>query len=207
VAGGTDGEDDEWLAAWRAGDRTAGQRLFARYYEPVARFFFNKIGDGGDELIQRTFLACVEGMPRFRGEGSFRSYVFAVAYRQLCRHFRDRGVALDPSTTSIGGLDPTVSVLMVEREELRLLLAGLRELPVDLQVALELHYWEHCSVAEIAVALEIPAGTVKSRLFRGRELLRAALARLANDPTLAEGTFNGLETWAQAVRERARGGA
>lgn len=204
---GTDREDDEWLAAWRAGDRSAGQRLFGRYYESVARFFFNKVGDAGDELIQRTFLACVEGMPRFRGEGSFRSYVFAVAYRQLCRHYRDRGVAVDPEVSAIGGLDPTMSALLVEREELRLLLAGLRELSMELQATLELHYWERCSVEEIAAALGVAAGTVKSRLHRGREALRAALARLADDPALAEGTFNSLETWAQAVRERARGGA
>jgi RNA polymerase sigma factor (sigma-70 family) len=201
-------DDDALLAAWRDGDRAAGQRLFARYYEPVARFFLNKAGEAGDELIQKTFLACVEGMPRFRGEGSFRSYVFAVAYRQLCRHWRDRGKPVDPSTASICALDPTASRVLVEREELRLLLAGLRELPLDLQVPLELHYWEQCSVVEIAAVLEIPAGTVKSRLRRGREALRAALERLAGDRDLAASTFHGLETWAQAVRDRVhRGGA
>ncbi|MCA9711067.1 MAG: sigma-70 family RNA polymerase sigma factor, partial [Myxococcales bacterium] len=47
-----------------------------------------------------------------------------------------------------------------------------------LQVVLELHYWEQCSVAEIASALEIPQGTVKSRLRRGREALREVLASM-----------------------------
>lgn len=197
-------EDDAWLAAWRAGDRAAGQRLFSRHYEAVARFFVNKVGEAGAELIQRTFLACVEGMPRFRGEGSFRSWLFAIAYRQLCAHYNARGRApLDLSSDSVAGLDPSIAGLLVEREEQRLLLASLRALPLELQVVLELHYWEQCSTVEIAAALEIPQGTVKSRLRRGREQLRALIDRLAATPELAASTFHGLETWAAGVRARA----
>lgn len=199
-------EDAAYLEAWRAGDRAAGQALFARYYEPVARFFFNKIGDASQDLIQRTFLACVEGATRFRGDGSFRSYVFAVAYRQLCRHYRDRaGDRVDLESMSSMALDASLSGMVVARDELRLFLAGLREVPLELQVVLELHYWEDCSVAEIATALEIPEGTVKSRLRRGREQLRAAVERLAaQQPDLAASTLHGLETWAREVQALAR---
>lgn len=66
-----------------------------------------------------------------------------------------------------------------------------------------MHYWEQCSVAEIAVALEIPEGTVKSRLRRGRECLRAAIERLATRADLATSTLQGMETWARAVRMQA----
>jgi RNA polymerase sigma factor (sigma-70 family) len=197
-------DDTACLEAWRAGDRTAGQELFARYYEPVARFFINKVGDASADLIQRTFLACVEGLDRFRGDGSFRSYLFAVAYRQLCRHYRDnKGNRIDLDSVSAVALDPSLSGLVVEREEMRLFLAGLRDIPLELQVVLELHYWEQCSVAEMAAALEIPEGTVKSRLRRGREQLRAAVDRLAARPELAASTVHGLETWAREVRARA----
>jgi RNA polymerase sigma factor (sigma-70 family) len=197
-------DDAACLEAWRAGDRTAGQELFARYYEPVARFFINKVGDASADLIQRTFLACVEGLDRFRGDGSFRSYLFAVAYRQLCRHYRDnKGNRIDLDSVSAVALDPSLSGLVVEREEMRLFLAGLRQVPLELQVVLELHYWEQCSVAEMATALEIPEGTVKSRLRRGREQLRAAVERLAARPELAASTVHGLETWAREVRARA----
>lgn len=205
----TDARDDAaLLEAWRAGDRAAGQVLFARYYELVARFFVNKVGDGSADLIQRTFLACVEGLPRFRGDGSFRSYLFAVAYRQLCRHYRDRkGDRIELDSVSAVDLDPSLSGMIAERQELRLFLRGLREIPLELQVVLELHYWEQCSVAEIATALEIPEGTVKSRLRRGREQLRATVERLATTPQLAETTLNGLETWAREVRVRADAGS
>lgn len=198
-----DQDDATYLAAWQAGDRAAGQHLFARYYEPVARFFINKVGDRSADLVQRTFLACVEGMPRFRGDGSFRSYLFAIAYRQLCRHYRDqKGNRIDLDSVSAVALDPSLSGLVVERDEMRLFLAGLRDIPLELQVVLELHYWEECSVVEIAVSLEIPQGTVKSRLRRGREQLRAAVERLAARPELATSTLHGLDTWAHEVRAR-----
>lgn len=197
-------DDAACLDAWRAGDRAAGQQLFARYYESVARFFINKVGDASPDLIQRTFLACVEGLDRFRGDGSFRSYLFAVAYRQLCRHYRDNsGNRIDLDSISAIALDPSLSGLIVEREEMRLFLAALREIPLELQVVLELHYWEQCSVAEMAVVLEIPEGTVKSRMRRGREQLRAAVERLAARPGLATSTLHGFETWAREVRAQA----
>ncbi len=201
-------DDSALLAAWTDGDRRAGKRLFERYYEPVARFFINKAGDAAADLIQRTFLACLEGLPRFRGDGSFRSYLFAIAYRQLCRHYRDRkGELIDLKTVSCYALDPSLSGLVVEREEIRLFLAALREIPFDLQVVLELHYWEECTVAEMAVVLDIPKGTVKSRMRRAREKLREAVERIAARPVVAMRTLQGLDTWARGVRERVRGHA
>lgn len=194
--------DEELLAAWRAGERRAGELLFERYYEPVARFFFNKT-DAAAELIQQTFLACIEGAAKFRGEGSFRSFLFAIAYRQLCRHYRDRkGDRLDLAEVSVAAMEPSPSQAMLEGEELKLLLAGLRRIPVDCQVALELLYWERLTTAEMAAALEIPEGTVKSRLRRGRALLREAIEALARSPELAASTLGGLETWAGALRAR-----
>ena len=194
--------DEQLLAAWCAGDRDAGEQLFERYYEPVARFFLNKT-ESSAELIQQTFLACVEGAGRYRGEGSFRSFLFCIAYRQLCKHYRDRrGAPVDLAEVSVAAMEPSPSQALIEGEELRLLLAGLRRLPVDCQVALELLYWEQLTTVEMAAVLEIPEGTVKSRLRRGRALLREAIEALANNPDLAGSTLLGIETWARALRAR-----
>ena len=196
----SDDDDRALLAAWQRGERDAGRHLFRRYYEPVTRFFVNKAGDAAAELTQKTFLACVEGRTRYRGDGSFRSYVFAIAYRQLCRHYRDRHRdPVDFTTASACDLDPSPSRIAVEREEQRLLLAALRAIPLVYQTVFELHYWEDVTTAEIAAILEIPAGTVKSRLRLGRGLLRAAIERLAATPALAEQTWGGLDTWAHEV--------
>ena len=75
--------DIDLLDAWRAGDPRAGNELFNRHFDSVCRFFANKAGNEVDDLIQRTFLACVEGRDRFRGDASFRGYLFGVARNVL----------------------------------------------------------------------------------------------------------------------------
>jgi RNA polymerase sigma-70 factor (ECF subfamily) len=200
-----DGPEDEraLVDAWRGGDRQAGYRLFQRYYDAVARFFHQKVPEASADLVQRTFLGCVEGLGEFRGAASFRSYLFAIAYRQLCRHFRDSGrerARLDFGTVSVEDLRPSPTAAIGEREQLRLLLAALRRIPLEAQVIVELHYWERMTTGEIAAALEIPPGTARTRLMRAREQLRARMQELAADPPLAESTLAALERWAAEVR-------
>jgi len=200
-----DNNDDEpeLVAAWLTGDRQAGFRLFQRHYDAVARFFHHKVPEHSADLIQRTFLGCVESLPRFRGHASFRSYLFAIAYRQLCRHFRDHGrerARLDFTSVSIADLRPSPSAAIGAREDLRLLLSALRQLPLELQVLLELYYWERMTTGEIAEALEIPPGTARTRLMRARELLRAKMSEIAADPPLVESTLAALERWAADLR-------
>src|SRR5688572_27137327 len=74
------------LAAWRAGDRAAGDTLMRSYYERVLGFFRMRVPDAADDLTQRTFLACTEGRERFE-PSSFAGFLFGIARRQLYRHF------------------------------------------------------------------------------------------------------------------------
>src|SRR5690349_15246998 len=157
--------DDALFASWRAGVRGAGEELFERHYESVARFFFNKVGDEGPDLIQRTFLACVEGRERFRGECGFRSYLFAIAYKVLCKYYDQRrreGQPIAPAVMAVADFSPTPSGLLAARDEQRVLLAALRRLPLELQVLLELYYWESLSAEEAAEIVGIPLGTAKT---------------------------------------------
>ncbi len=196
--------DQELLDAWRAGDRKAGHALFDRHYEAVARFFFNKVaGDAARDLVQRTFLGCLEGLAAFRGDGEFRSYLFGIAYRQLCRHYRGDGDALrrlDFEQHSVADLQASPSERAVAGQELRLLLLALQRLPLAYQVVLELHYWESMTTDEIAVALALAPGTARSRLRRGRQLLETSLAAVAGSAAMLESTLAGLEQWIAAVR-------
>ena len=104
--------DFELLDAWRAGDRDAGNELFLRHFESVCRFFRNKVRDGVEDLIQRTFLACVESRERFRKEATFRTYLFTVARNELFAHFR-RGrkspEPIDAMILSVNDLGPSPS--------------------------------------------------------------------------------------------------
>lgn len=195
--------DGELFAAWAAGDQRAGERLFERHYDGVARFFRNKAGDHWPELCQQTFLTCVEVRDNFRAEGSFRSFLFGIAYRQLYRHFRKRSQGredLDFEVRSVQDFDPSPSSIVAAGEEERQLLTALRRIPLEYQVILELHYWEDMTAKDCAEVLDIPLGTAKTRLRRGRQLLEEALAAGATSPALLTRTLSDLEGWARKLR-------
>lgn len=195
--------DAELLAAWRAGEEAAGQALFARHFQAIARFFSNKIQGDSEELIQRTFLGCLEGQQRFTGEGSFRGYLFGIARNVLYMHLRTtgrRGTAIDVDAVSLCELGPTPSALIAKAEEQQLLLDALVRLPIASQVILELFYWEELSVADIAVAMDVPVGTAATRLRRARQLLEAEMTALATRADLRDAVSGGFETWARDLR-------
>ncbi len=197
--------DLELLEAWRGGDDAAGEALFDRHFESIYRFFCNKIGRDVDDLVQQTFLGCLEARERLRGDASFRTFLFAVARKQLLRYRegRYRGHnGPDFQDSRVADLEASPTQMVVDHEEQGLLLRALRRLPVDLQIAVELYYWESLRSADLAVVLDIPHGTVRSRLRRARELLREQVQRLSEDPTLAESTLGDFERWMSSVQAK-----
>ena len=202
--------DQELLDAWGEGDKTAGDALLARHFDGLYRFFRTKLDGPIDDLIQETLLACVEGRARYRGDAPFHVYMLGIARRMLLRHFRKRYrrgkvFATDElSVCDIGGA-PSVSMRgkLVRGQEVDLLLAALRRLPIDLQITLELRYWEEVPLPRIAEVTEVEVGTVKSRLARARQKLEREMAKIADgDEAWARETSSGLETWAAGVRQR-----
>jgi len=200
---GVEASDAELLTAWRGGDQAAGEALFARHFASIARFFRNKVADDIEELIQRTFLGCLEGQERFAGIVNFRGYLFGIARNQLYMHLRShsrRGEAIDVDEVSLCALGPTPSALVAKLEEEQLLLDALVRLPIAHQLVLELFYWEDLGVADIAVAMDVPVGTAATRLRRARQLLEAEMVALAGDAALRDAVAGGFETWARALR-------
>jgi RNA polymerase sigma factor (sigma-70 family) len=202
-------EELDLLKAWAGGDRTAGATLVERHYDAIVRFFRNKAGDASDDLVQRTFLACAEGAAGFRGQGTVRAYLFGIARNVFHEHLRGRTRDGRPEPdfheSALADLAPGVSTLAARRADQRVLLHALQHIPVDLQVLLELYYWEDLSVDELAQVLEIPPGTVKSRLHRARELLREATAKVSATPDETRSARLLLEEWAQRVRAGGKG--
>lgn len=196
--------DLELLQQWRGGDRTAGNALFTRHFRSLFRFFRTKVADEiAEDLTQVSFLACVDGRDKFRGASSFRTYLFAVGRNQLFMHFRKKGRADSDSvfgTVSILDLGAGPSTVVAAKAEQRLLLRALRRIPVDFQIAIELYYWEGVSTAEIAVVLEVPEGTVRSRLTRARAHLSTQMRALAESAELAESTIADFEQWAKSLK-------
>lgn len=173
-------DDAVLLDGWRAGDRAAGEALITRHYAAVLRFFRTKAGPEADDLAQKTFLRCAEAAERFRGDASVKSFLFGIARNVLFEHIRAnvRGGRVDPdfSVSSVLDLNPRASTLAFRKAEQRRLVQALQQQPLETQIVLELFYWEGLSIDEVARVVEIPPGTVKSRLHRGRELLREVLS-------------------------------
>lgn len=196
-------EDDlELLEAWRGGDARAGTALFERHFENLYRFFRNKAEGAVDDLIQQTFLRCVESRDRIRGESSFRTYLFTIAHHELYAFWRKRAreEITDFSERSVEDLATSPSGVVARHREQQLLLSALRAIPLELQVVLELHYWEELSGPELAEVLAIPEGTVRSRLRRGREALEEKMKSLGAEPSLLTSTLTDLDRWAASLR-------
>ena len=133
------------LRAWREGDQHAGSTLFSRHYPSIYRFFLSKVPDAAEDLVQRTFLGCLEAAERFRGDSSVRTFLFGIAHNTLRHHLRGRQRSeqpLDSELVSVAELAPGPSTALGSKQEQRLLLRALRHVPLDTQVVLELHYWE-----------------------------------------------------------------
>lgn len=171
--------DGALLQAWRGGDRQAGSVLFERHYPALYSFFRNTAWGDRDDLVQRTFLICVESRDRLREDGSFRAYMLTIAQRLLFASYRARATTrqFDPSISSLEDLHPSPSELVVRRSELQQLVEGLRRIPVEQQVALELFYFHGYRGPELAAILEVPEATVRSRLKRGLDKLREQMKR------------------------------
>lgn len=196
-------EDLKLLDAWRGGDKAAGATLLRRHFDSLYRFFANKVDHGAEDLIQRTMLAAVRSRDRFEGRSSFRTYLFTIARNELYAHFRglrrDRAM-FDPATHDVHDMGSSPSRILERHREHKLLLLALQRLPVELQVALELHYWEGLDGKAIAAILEIPLGTVKSRLRRAKEALREHLKALAESAAELERTQGDIDGWARELR-------
>ena len=200
--------DEPLFAAWRAGDAGAGAELFERHYAAIARFFRNKVDSDAPDLIQRTFLGCIEGRERVRGESTFRTYLFAVAHNVLYKHFRTRaraGAPIDFSVTSAHDLRPSATALLARRGEEQALLQALRRIPLEHQETLELYFWEHLTAREMAEIQAVPEGTIRTRLRRAKQLLEQALAQVARDPAELRETLSNLVAWASSVRNQIAG--
>lgn len=176
----TSASDLALLTAWRQGDERAGAALLTRHYPGVFQFFrYNiKSMSACDDLVQATFLGLLEGIDHFRGEASFKTFLFAIAYRKLQRYLREQArdePRRDPVLDSLKATSTPLSQMLARQERNAQLLDALHSLPLDMRVMFELHYWEDLKLKEIAEVMALPVVTVKVRMHRGRKLVLAKL--------------------------------
>lgn len=187
----SDGDDVDLLDRWCAGDKVAGNELVKRHFESLYRFFEHKVDRRGDadELVQETLIKCVSSRDAFRRQSSFRTYLFTIARHALYGYWRQRAgrtAAVDFEEVSIASLSTSVGTRLARQEDSQRLLTALRTLPADQQLVLELFYWEGLDGDQIAEVFAIAPATVRSRLFRARDALRAVIDERAARLILGE---------------------
>ena len=201
--------DEALLAAWRAGDVKAGELLWLRHARSVQRFFRNKVPWAvAMDLAQRTIESGLRVQQPVR---SFRSYLLGIAKHQLFDYLsseqRKKRRDADLETLVIDDTVTSPEEWVCAKREKRVLLHALRRLPLPIQLVLELRYWERMSDREIAEVLDMPLGTVKTRIAAGRVELRAAISRLVASPERLQSTLDSLEQWASRTEASATGAA
>ena len=162
--------DADLMLDVRRGSREAFEGVFTRYRGPIWAFFRRRLeGARAEELTQDVFLALMQGAARYEARGPFRAYLFGIAFNVLMAERRRAGhqvsVALDDQ--SVSHTPNPDSALWVRR--------ALSELDPDDREILMLREYEQLSYQELAEVLVLPVNTVRSRLFRARAALRAAL--------------------------------
>lgn len=198
----TEPDDTALLDRWRAGDPKSGQALFRRHFDSIYGFFENKCAHEADELVQTTFLACMKGRDQFRGDSSFRTYLFTIARRELYKVLATRYRAdakLDFDVSSIADLVTTPGTRLARNEEHRQLVSALQQLPVEQQTLLELHYWQDMGMSELAEIFEVNEPAIRTRLHRARKALQKELARLA--PKEGMETLEHMDLWMKSFAQ------
>ena len=176
-------DDLALLERWRAGDMASGQALFGRYFRDLYRFFQHKVSVEVDDLVLRTFAACVAARDQFRGQSSFRTYVFAIARKQLYDHLRRQPKVehVDFEVISIADLVTSVAGKLDRAHEAEHIQRARAKLPAEQQLLLELHYWHDLDTIALGEVFETAPGTIRVRLLRARNALRQVLDTMTAD--------------------------
>jgi RNA polymerase sigma-70 factor, ECF subfamily len=162
--------DEHLMLEFQRGSREAFTELFERYREPVYGFFRRRLKDPprAEELAQETFLAVLRGVERYEPRASFRTYLYAIAFRQVSAEWRRTKRDTQPVENERATQDDPGETLWLRR--------AIDQLEAAHREVLLLREFEQLSYEEIAALLRVPVNTVRSRLFRARMELKALLS-------------------------------
>jgi RNA polymerase sigma-70 factor (ECF subfamily) len=176
------GDDRQLVAAAQAGDRRALETLLGRHYDRVHAVCRRIAGSSrdADDAAQEAMISIVRGLPRFDGRSQFSTWVYRIATNAALDELRRRRRRPVLAVVDDEGLPPDVvdprAQRTVEASVDRMTIdAALDTLPEDFRVAVVLRDVADLDYGEIAEAVGVPVGTVKSRIARGRSQLAAAL--------------------------------
>ena len=162
-----------------AGDVSAFTEIVRRWQGPLVTLAYRFCRDRGraEEMAQEAFLRAYRGLAQWRGEGAFSTWLFALATNLYCTELRRipaRAVPLELITEPRDAHRHDAAYEQADTE--RVVRRAVLALPAKYREALILFYFHDMDVAAASASLNIPEGTVKARLARGRDILRKKLA-------------------------------
>jgi RNA polymerase sigma-70 factor, ECF subfamily len=175
--------DAECVKRVQRGDTESFEILVRRHQKTTFNLIYRFVGDYDEatETAQEVFLSAYKSIQQFRGDASFSTWLYRIAFnhastrRQSLHNKLKREVALDDTVILVdGGADPAASA---ERREIQQCVQqALNSLDRDDAQIILLRDLQDVRYEDIAETLDVPVGTVKSRLHRARQALRASLA-------------------------------
>lgn len=168
---------DGWLVvAAQTGDRRAIARLVARWHRRLVAHGWRLTGDRAmaEEAVQAAWIDIMRGIGTLRDERAFPAWAYRIVTRKTATAIGDR-IADRALATALEEDVPPPPQSPEDAADGATLRRAVTALPPGHRAAVALHYFEGLSIAETAVALGIPAGTVKTRLMHARARLKAQL--------------------------------
>ena len=158
------------------GEADAFDELVRRFHPALSTYArrLTSSDDAAADAVQDIWLRAVRALPRLREPERLRAWLFGIAHRALMDRFRHQYASLE--VTGVDDADAAAEVEDPSAEERSAAVdAALATLSVADRELLTLFYLDELTIADLSRALDVPIGTVKSRLFRARRLLRAAI--------------------------------
>ena len=178
-------DDAALVTASKRGDQDAFALLVQRHQHRIFNLVFRILQqyDEANEVTQETFLAAWQGLPAFRGEAQFSTWLYRIAYncsqKQLEVRRRDRVLqeAIQAEQTMQTGESMTEHVVSaIDAHERQVFIREqLSTLPTKYRLVLVLRHLQEKTYEEMAEILSMPVGTIKTHLFRARNMLKERL--------------------------------
>lgn len=186
-----DQQELEWLGRCARGDGPACGELVARYGRMVGTIILRTLGrrEEVEDLSQETFLRVFRYLPEFEGRAKFSTWICTVAQRVAVDHLRrqQRTIVTAPEEEGAGvPAGENVARAAEQSERDTLVRAALAELPEKFRLPLVYASIDGLDYDTIAGMVGLPIGTVKTHIFRGKQLLRERLAGLASEGAVDE---------------------
>lgn len=171
--------EDQLIEAALEGNRDAFGELVLMHYQGVINVVYRLGGEMqlAEDVAQETFIRVWTKLHTYRRVGSFRSWVYRIATNAALDVFRRRKEEVDIEELPLSSPDSGVEQNLIRRQQAEIVRQAVLDLPPASRSVLVLREYEGLSYQEIADSLEIPVGTVMSRLAYAREKLKQELSR------------------------------